>query len=136
MAELDSQILQHLKKLQTIWYKVMLAMHLIISLRSIINAVATSIPKASSTQSHRKPHKSSDCRTNNNNNKQKSWAIFRIYLYNANYILYKIAKTETRRVWCKIQRESSWIWYISNIMSNAPNKNICKRVKHCMGLYF
>lgn len=88
MAELVGQILQHFKKLQTIWQKVMLAMRLIISLRNIINAVATSIPKTSSTQSHRKPHKSSDCRTNNNNDKQKSWAIFRIYLYNANCIIY------------------------------------------------
>ena len=100
----------------------------------IIRAANIAIPKSSGQpKRHCRPWWNEECQRAKKL-QQKAWGIFRRYPTNSNYILYKQAKANARKIRRKSQKES-WINYVSNITSNTSSKQLWHRVKKAMGIY-
>ena len=90
---------------------------------SIIHAADISIPKSSGLSKRpSKPWWNQECSTAKKK-QQKAWAIFRRYPNTRNYIDYKTARANSRKVRRKCQRES-WIDYVSSITSETSSKKL------------
>ena len=87
----------------------------------IIHAADISIPKAQECKAAKKQQ-------------QKAWGSFRHYTNSRNYIEYKAARANARRIRRKCHRES-WIKYVSSITSETSNKNIWQKVEKVMGIH-
>lgn len=100
----------------------------------IIHAAERAIPKSSSLpRKVSRPWWTDECR-NFKKKQQKAWGYFRRYPTDNNYISYKRARAEYRKIRRKCQRES-WIRYVSSITASTPSKTLWNRVKRAMGLY-
>ncbi|KFM64962.1 putative RNA-directed DNA polymerase from transposon X-element, partial [Stegodyphus mimosarum] len=65
---------------------------------------------------------------------RKAWGIFRRYPTLRNYLAFKRAKANARKVRRQSQRDS-WISYVSRITSSTPSKRVWERVKKACGIY-
>ena len=101
---------------------------------SIIYAADISIPKSSGLSKRpSKPWWNEEC-NKAKKKQQKAWAIFRRYPNNRNYIEYKAARANSRKVRRKCQQDS-WIQYVSSITSETSSKKLWQKVKKVMGIH-
>ena len=102
--------------------------------QTIIKAADLSIPKSSGQpRKHSRPWWNDDCQLAKKK-QQKAWGIFRRYPSTANYIIYKQARADARKI-RRISQRKSWINYVSNITSDISSKQLWHRVKKAMGIY-
>ena len=102
--------------------------------QNIINAANITIPKSSGhPRRHYRPWWSDECQLAKKT-QQKTWSIYRRYPTTTNYIDYKLARANARKIRRKLQKES-WINYVSSITSNTSSKQLWHHVKKAMGIY-
>ena len=101
---------------------------------NIIRAADIAIPKSTgSLKKHCRPWWNEKCKLAKKR-QQKAWGIFRRYPTTSNYITYKQARANARKIRRHSQRDS-WVNYVSNITSNTNSKQLWHRVKKAMGIY-
>ncbi|GBN97329.1 hypothetical protein AVEN_34548-1 [Araneus ventricosus] len=99
----------------------------------VMNAAANSaIPKAhNSGRKQNKPWWNQDCRMALNR-QDKAWSVFRRYPTTSNFIAFKMARAEFRRIRRRSER-ASWINYISTITYSTSSYKLWQKVKKASG---
>ena len=101
--------------------------------QNIIRAADIAIPKSSGhPRKHCRPWWNENCQIAKKR-QQKAWGIFRRYPTTTNYINFKEARANARKIRRKSQKDS-WINYVSSITPNMSSKHLWQQVKKAIGI--